>query len=126
MFKNEAGLTEREKEILEYRAKKLTYPQIAEIYGISKSRAAQIYQDARRKIRREGQRQLAAARNCEVLQTEFTRGELLVIQHALWTLIHAKESEIIHTLGEMKQLDEEDRIYQMAKKLNNKIRNISL
>ena len=121
MLKKNAGLTEREREILQYKEQKRSYVQIAKIYGISRSRAAQIYQDARRKIRREEERQLAVMRNREALQAEFTRGELLVIQDALRTLVRVKESEIIHTLKEMKLLSEEDRVYQTAKELSKKI-----
>lgn len=121
MQEDRFGLTEREAEVVRCREEKMTFREIGARFGISANRASQVFQDARRKLRQGERYRLALERNQQCVETNFTRGELLVIQRGLRTLIWKKEQEIIHTLDEMRRLGEEDHVYRKARELIKKI-----
>lgn len=121
MQEDRFGLTEREAEVVRCREEKMTFREIGARFGISANRASQVFQDARRKLRQGERYRLALERNQQCVETNFTRGELLVIQRGLRTLIWKKEQEIIHTVDEMRRLGEEDYVYRKARELIKKI-----
>jgi len=110
-------LSDREADILRLREQRVTLREIAEKYGISDNRVRQIAIDAKRKLRDEQRIILAAQANQMLVSAEFSRSDLMLLRKALMALQEQRSSTIIHTLGNMKDLMDNDPIYQKAESL---------
>ena len=110
-------LSDREADILRLREQRVTLREIAEKYGISDNRARQIAVDAKRKLRDEQRKILAAQANQMLVTSEFSRSDLILLRKALMALREQRSSTITHTLGNMKDLMDNDPIYQKAESL---------
>lgn len=110
-------LSDREADILRLREQRVTLREIAEKYGISDNRVRQIAVDAKRKLRDEQRKILAAQANQMLVSAEFSRSDLMLLRKALMALQEQRSSTIIHTLGNMKDLMDNDPIYQKAESL---------
>ena len=110
-------LSDREADILRLREQRVTLHEIAEKYGISDNRVRQIAVDAKRKLRDEQRKILADQANQMLVSAEFSRSDLMLLRKALMALQEQRSSTITHTLGNMKDLMDNDPIYQKAESL---------
>lgn len=107
-------LTQREREILELREQKVTYKKIAEMYGVSVSRAQSICRQAQRRLREEQRRVLISRANQVIVPTAFTRSQLIIIRDALSTMQNEMRNNIVHTHKKLTELEEKDPVYRKA------------
>lgn len=107
-------LTDREKEILALRERKVPYKTIATRYEISPNRVRQIYVDASKKLRSAQKRLLAEEANQMIVLTPFTRADLIIISEALRSLQSARTNTATHTLGNLSSILNEDPLYTKA------------
>lgn len=114
-------LTDREKEILILREKKVPYKMVGEQFGISQNRARQLFIDATKKLRDAQRKLLAAEANQMVVLTPLTRSDLIIISEALHKLQEARMSTITHTLGNLSSVMDEDPVYGKAEQVLEKI-----
>ena len=110
-------LSDREADILRLREQRVTLREIAEKYGISDNRVRQIAVDAKRKLRDEQRKILAAQANQMLVTAEFSRIDLMLLRKALVALQEQRSRSITHTLGNMKDLMDNDPIYLKAEDL---------
>lgn len=114
-------LTDREREILILREKKVPYKTIGEQYGISQNRVRQISVEATRKLRDAQRRLLASEANQMIVLTLLTRSDLILISEALHTLQQSRMSTVTYTIRNMRSIMEDDPIYTKAKQVLEKI-----
>lgn len=114
-------LTEREKEILVLRERKVPYKTIAARYDISPNRVRQIYVDASKKLRSAQKRLLAADANQMIVLTPLTRADLIIISEALRSLQRSRTNTVTHTLGNLRTVIDEDPLYRNAEAILEKV-----
>ena len=115
------GLTDREKEILVLRERKVPYKTIAARYDISPNRVRQIYVDASKKLRSAQKRLLAEEANQTIVLTPLTRADLIIISEALRSLQSARMNTVTHTLGNLRAVIDEDPLYRKAEAILEKV-----
>lgn len=104
-------LSDREADILRMREQRVTLSEIAEKHGISTNRVRQISVDAKRKLRDAQRQMLSSEANQMLVPTEFRRSDLLLIGKALRALQEQRSRTVTHTLGNMKDVMENDPLY---------------
>lgn len=115
------GLTDREKEILVLRERKVPYKTIAARYDISPNRVRQIYVDASKKLRSAQKRLLAEEANQMIVLTPLTRADLIIISEALRSLQSARMNTVTHALGNLRAVIDEDPLYRKAEAILEKV-----
>ena len=115
------GLTDREKEILVLRERKVPYKTIAARYDISPNRVRQIYVDASKKLRSAQKRLLAEEVNQMIVLTPLTRADLIIISEALRSLQSARMNTVTHALGNLRAVIDEDPLYRKAEAILEKV-----
>ena len=114
-------LTDREKEILALRERKVPYKTIAARYDISPNRVRQIYVDASKKLRSAQKRLLAEEANRMIVLAPLTRADLIIISEALHALQASRVNTVTHTLGNLRAVIDEDPLYRNAETILKKI-----
>lgn len=114
-------LTDREKEILVLRERKVPYKTIAARYDISPNRVRQIYVDASKKLRSAQKRLLADEANQMIVLTPLTRADLIIISEALRSLQSARMNTVTHALGNLRAVIDEDPLYRKAEAILEKV-----
>lgn len=117
-------LSERETDILKLREQRVTLSVIAAKYGISNNRVSQISVEAKRKLRDAQRKILTAQANQILVSAEFSRRDLILLRKALISLQEQRSRTITHTLGNMKDLMDNDPIYQEAERLRGVIEDL--
>lgn len=114
-------LTDREKEILLLRERKVPYKTIAAHCDISPNRVRQIYVDVSRKLRSAQKKLLAEEANQMIVLTSFTRADLIIISDALHALQRSRTNTVTHTLGNLRSIMDEDPVYRTATAILKKV-----
>lgn len=110
-------LTEREEEVLRlHELEKVPFRVLAEKYGVTQSRASQIFHDADRKRRQAYQQELQRQENKREITVTLTRGELLMLHSLLDEYMHYRCTHVRATVNEMEWLNSDPR-YLEAKRL---------
>lgn len=109
-----AEFTQKELDVYNLKQSGMSFRAIAEKYGVSTSRASQMYHQAQRKIREKERAYLADLRNQRRIPVVFTIEQLLVIQKALYDLIYERRDAACYHSNECNLLVKEDRYYQDA------------
>lgn len=110
-------LTEREAEILRlHEMEKVTFRELAEKYGITQSRASQIFHDADRKRRQAYQLELKQKENQRKVSVTLTKGDLIMVRRILGEYMFYRRTHVRATIREMEWLDSDPR-YLAAERL---------
>lgn len=103
-------LTEREREVVWLKeGEHLSFQKIADRYGISRSRAAQIFTAADRKRRAAHKKEMQQERNSELVTITVTRGDLRIISDLLQEYSEFLNRGIYHGYSEMHRLHSDPR-----------------
>jgi len=117
-------LSEREKDILELREARVPYKTIAEKYGVSAGRIRQVFNEAKRKVREEQRRILTKEANQMLVDVKLKRADVFIICDALSALREARSATIIHTVGNMRDMSDNDPVYASAEQLDTRFREL--
>lgn len=117
-------LSEREKDILELREARVPYKTIAEKYGVSAGRIRQVFNEAKRKVREEQRRILTKEANQMLVDVKLKRADVFIICDALSALREARSATIIHTVGNMRDMSDNDPVYASAEQLEKRFREL--
>lgn len=117
------SITEREDEIMRLREiEGLSYRVIGEQFGISKSRASQIYHSILRKRREQQWKEFYEAQNRKTVSFELTLGEIVILQRILVCYMLEERGKIWHTRTNSDQEELENSIdYMTAESLSRRL-----